>query len=214
MPTRGAFPVGNLVYYPAMRDPFDVYGLSRRKFLRSSLSGTLMLPLAGLLPAGCAGYPQRSDTLQVLDAKTAAIFDAIADAMVDDGQATLPVPSKLGIAGRLDKMLAGLHPDVAQQSVLLFQAVEHLTFAFGFYGSRFTRLPREAQREYLAGWMNSSLGFRKMAAQALKMFVYVNYYSFPETFAHLGYDGPWVGRFEIPHFEPPLAAYNGDKEPL
>jgi hypothetical protein len=150
----------------------------------------------------------------VLNSKTAAIVEAVADAMVDDGTAALPVPSQLGIAQRVDQMLAGLHPDVAQQSVLLFHVIEHLTFAFGFYGARFTKLSREDQRAYLTGWAESPLGFRKMAAQALKMFVYVNYYSFPETWNHLGYDGPWVGRFEIPYFEPPLAAYAGEKEPL
>lgn len=189
-------------------------GVSRRQFLGRTLGGAALLQAGALLPTGCAGYPPRAaNEFRVLDAKTAAIVEAVADAMVDDGAGRLPVPSRIGIAGRVDAMLAGLHPETVEQSVLLFNVVEHMTFPFGFYTSRFTKLPRADQRAYLDGWAASRLGFRRMAAQALKMFVYVNYYSLPETFAHIGYDGPWVGRFEIPAFEPPLAKYT-EKEPL
>lgn len=189
-------------------------GVSRRQFLRRSLGGAALLQAGALLPTGCGGYaPRAAGEFKVLNAKTAAIVEALADAMVDDGAGALPVPSRIGIAGRVDVMLAGLHPETLDQSLLLFNVVEHMTFAFGFYGSRFTKLPRAEQRAYLDGWANSSLGFRRMAAQALKMFVYVNYYTLPETFEHIGYDGPWMGRFEIPSFEPPLAKYT-EKEPL
>lgn len=186
---------------------------TRRQFLKSSLGGSAMLVAGALLPTGCASYPARSGHLEALDAKTAAVFDAIADALVDDGTGRLPVPSQLGIAARADKMIAGLHPDVRKQTLLLFNVIEHLTLPFGLQMRRFTRLDRAAQRKYLEGWASSRLGFRRMAFQALKTFVYVNYYTFPETWSVLGYDGPWVGRFEVPPFEPPLAKYT-TKEPL
>jgi hypothetical protein len=188
--------------------------LTRRAFMQGTVSGTLLTGVAALLPVACSAYaPAAPETFTVLDAKTAAIVEAIADAMIDDGTGRLPVPSKAGIAKRVDVMLAGLHEDTVRQSLLLFNVVEHATLPFGLYFNRFTKLSRAEQQAYLAGWAGSSLGFRRMAAQALKMFVYVNYYGIPGTWAHLGYDGPWIGRFEMPYYEPPLAKYTA-KEPL
>ncbi len=179
---------------------------SRREFLRRSFGGSLLLAAGGLLPAGCGGYPNREgETLQVLDVKSARIVDAIADAMIlETENAPLPRPSRLGIAARVDGMLAGIHPAIQDQTVLLFRVFEHATLPFGLRASRFTKLPHAEQRAYLLGWADSRLEFRRMAFQALKMFVYATYYTFDETWAHVGYDGPWVGRFEIPPFAPPL----------
>ena len=197
-----------------MRAAGELEELTRRAFLGGSLSGAALLRMAALLPVSCTGYtPQATGALSVLDAKTASIVEAVADAMVDDGTGRLPLPSKAGIAKRVDTMLAGLHPESVSQSLLLFNVFEHGTLPFGLYFQRFTKLRREDQVAYLAGWANSRLGFRRMAAQALKMFVYVNYYAIPETWPHLGYDGPWIGRFEMPYYEPPLAKY-AEKEPL
>ena len=188
--------------------------LSRRRLLQGSLGGAAFLQLGALLPTACASYPPRNDgAFTALDAKTAAIVEAVADALVDDGTGKLPIPSKLGIARRVDRMVAGLHPDVRTQTLLMFNVIEHFPLVFGFYTARFTKLPRADQKAYLEGWESSGLGFRRMIAQALKMFVYVNYYAAPETWEMLGYDGPWVGRFDIPPTEPPLAKYT-EKEPL
>lgn len=197
-----------------MRTDEALGALTRRAFLQGSVSGAALVRAAALLPVSCVGYtPRGQDTYQVLDAKTASIVEAVADAMVDDGTQRLPLPSTAGMAKRVDVMLAGVHPDTARQSLLLFNVIEHFTLPFGFYFKRFTQLSRAEQRAYLDGWASSSLGFRRMAAQALKMFVYVNYYHIPETWPHIGYDGPWVGRFEMPYYEPPLAKYT-EKDPL
>lgn len=172
--------------------------------------GAAVLRFGLVLPSGCASYAPRKEAFQALDAKTAAIVDALADAMVDAG---LPLPSSLGIAGRIDGMVAALHPDIKLQTMLLFNVFEHFPLVFEGTFKRFTHMDAAARRAYLHGWASSRLEFRRMAFQALKMFVYVNYYSFTETWVALGYDGPWVGRFEIPAYEPPLAKYT-DKEPL
>ena len=197
----------------AMDLSFLQYDPSRRNFLKGAFGGSFLLGVGALLPTGCYAYPAVGETTYTsLDAKTAAIVNAIADTIVADGSGKLPVPSTLGIAKRIDAMVSGLHPDVRQQTLMLFQLMEHTPVLFGHFG-RFTKLPPAEQKASLAGWENSSIGLRKMAFQALKMFVYVNYYSYTETWDVLGYDGPWFGRFDIPHYEPPLAKYT-EKDPL
>ena len=197
-----------------MNDPNLDSLLTRRSLFQASLGTTALLRAAAILPAGVVGYPERTAELKVLDAKTAAVVEAVADALVDDGTPSMPVPSQNGIAERIDGFLAGLHPDVQTQTKLLFTLLEHAPLVFGFFTSRFTRMKRNEQKAYLDGWSDSRFETRRMIGQAFKMFVYVNFYTLPATWSVLGYDGPWVGRFEMPHFEPPLAAYSGPKEPL
>jgi hypothetical protein len=192
----------------------NLHNVTRRDFLRTSVSGAVILGIAPLFVSGCAGYAKREGAaFKVLDDKAAAIVDAIADAMIDPDASDMPRPSALGVAQRVDAMLAGLHPAVQKETVLLFNVVEHATFPFGGYTRRFTKLDAAEQRAYIASWADSSLDFRRMAFTALKMFIFLNYYSYDETWTALKYDGPWVGRFELPPFELPLAK-TGDEESL
>ncbi|MBW3553958.1 MAG: GMC family oxidoreductase N-terminal domain-containing protein [Gemmatimonadetes bacterium] len=64
------------------------------------------------------------------------------------------------------------------------------------------------QREaWLRSWADSALPLRRQGAAALKALGALAYYGREEAWAEVGYDGPWLGRVEVPvHDAPRLRA--------
>jgi hypothetical protein len=92
----------------------------------------------------------------------------------------------------------------------MLRVVEHGTHLFDLKPKRFTRLSAAEQDAYLRGWMESSLGARRIVFRALKTLAALGYYAQPTSWEGIGYDGPWLGRVDatsdFTHEEPvPLA---------
>jgi hypothetical protein len=166
--------------------------IGRRGLLRASASGFGLLLLGGLLPAGCRSYPEPPVVLKFFTPEEYAVVQAISRAMLGlEGDA-------VDVAAEVDRLVAGMDRAVQRDIGWILRIFEHGTHVFDLKGKRFTRLERPEQEIYLAGWMESSMGARRIVFRALKLMASLGYYGSPKTWRAIGYDGPWLGRREEP----------------
>jgi hypothetical protein len=163
--------------------------IGRRSMLRGSASGILLLALGGLMPSGCRGYPPPPVPLRFFSDEEYAIFQAVARAILG-----LEEKSQFEVAVEVDRLASHMSGSVKRDIHWMLRIFEHGTHLFDLKGRRFTRLSRGDQEQYLRGWMQSSLGARRMVFRALKLLAALGYYGLPETWATIGYGGPWLGR--------------------
>jgi hypothetical protein len=176
--------------------------LTRRRLLGTGLGGALLLAFGAVLPSGCARYSPIERPLRFLTRKEHAVVTQAAVRILGlDDEAR----HDLGIF--IDGLLADLPPTSQDQARLMLRVVEHGTHLFDLKPRRFTRLGPAEQDAYLRGWMESTLGARRVIFRALKTLAALGYYAQTATFAEIGYDGPWIGRVEasslVTH-EPPV----------
>ncbi|HUE38280.1 MAG TPA: hypothetical protein VMR29_02190 [Candidatus Binatia bacterium] len=162
--------------------------IGRRALLRGGVSGALLLAGALLMPAGCRGYPRAPVELKFFSDEEYAVFQAIARAILG-----LPDDS-VDVAAEIDRLVSSMTGTVRRDIHWMLRIFEHGTHLFDLKGKRFTSLARDDQEQYLRGWMESSLGARRMVFRALKLLASLGYYGLPDTWSTIGYDGPWLGR--------------------
>ena len=165
--------------------------LTRRRLLQTGLGGALMLAAGSLLPTGCARYSAIEQPLRFLTRKEYAIVTQAAVRILG-----LPDDAREEIGGFIDGLLADLPPTSQGQARLMLRVVEHGTHLFDLKSRRFTRLSPAEQDAYLRGWMESTLGARRIIFRALKTMAALGYYAQTSSFAAVGYDGPWLGRVD------------------
>jgi len=163
--------------------------IGRRGMLRGSASGILLLALGGLMPSGCRGYPPPPVPLRFFSDEEYAIFQAVARAILG-----LEEEGQVEVAVEVDRLASHMSGSVRRDIHWMLRIFEHGTHLFDLKGRRFTRLSRRDQEQYLRGWMQSSLGARRMVFRALKLLAALGYYGLPETWSTIGYGGPWLGR--------------------
>jgi hypothetical protein len=165
--------------------------LTRRRLLQTGLGGALLLAVGAVLPSGCARYSPIERPLQFLTRKEYAVVTSAAVRILG-----LPDEPREDIGGFIDGLLAELPPTTQQQARMMIRVVEHGTHLFDLKPRRFTRLSPAEQDVYLRGWMESTLGARRVIFRALKTLAALGYYAQTSTFEEIGYDGPWLGRVE------------------
>jgi hypothetical protein len=163
--------------------------IGRRSVLRGSASGLLLFALGGLVPSGCRGYPSAPVPLRFFSDEEYAIFQAVARAILGLGE-----EGTIDVAFQVDRLAFRMGRSVQRDIRWMLRIFEHGTHLFDLKGRRFTRLSRDDQEQYLRGWMQSSLGARRMVFRALKLLAALGYYGLPETWSTIGYGGPWLGR--------------------
>jgi hypothetical protein len=161
--------------------------ISRRTLLRGTASGVLLLAVAALLPSGCRGYPEPPVPLRFLSNEEYAVFQAVA-------RAILGLEDETDVAAEVDRLVSRMSSRVKRDIHWMLRIFEHGTHLFDLKGKRFTRLARDDQEQYLRGWMQSSLGARRIVFRALKLLASLGYYGLSDTWKTIGYDGPWLGR--------------------
>jgi len=175
--------------------------LTRRRLLQTGLGGALLLAFGSVLPAGCARYSETERELKFLTRKEYAVVTAAAVRILG-----LADEARDEIGGFIDGLLAELPPTSQGQARLMLRVVEHGTHLFDLKPRRFTRLTPAEQDAYLRGWMQSTLGARRIIFRALKTLAALGYYAQTSSFAAVGYDGPWLGRVDaastFPHEAP------------
>lgn len=194
-----------------MRDRATALGalqvdLTRRQLLRTGFGGVLLLSFGTLLPSGCARYLPIARPLKFLSRKEFAVVTQAAVRI-------LGLPDERGdeIGGFIDALLTDFPPTTQNQARLMLRVLEHGTHFFDLKPKRFTRLSPAEQDVYLRGWMESSLGARRIVFRALKTLAALGYYAQPSAWDTISYDGPWIGRIDVAsefvHEDPvPLAA--------
>jgi hypothetical protein len=165
--------------------------LTRRRLLQTGFGGVLLLAFGSVLPSGCARYSETERTLRFLTRKEYAVVTQAAVRILG-----LPDEAREDIGGFIDGLLADLPPTTQGQARLMLRVVEHGTHLFDLKPRRFTRLSAADQDAYLRGWMESTLGARRVIFRALKTLASLGYYAQTSAFSAVGYDGPWLGRIE------------------
>ncbi len=140
------------------------------------------------MSSGCRGYPSPPVPLHFFTDEEYAIFQAVARAILGLQD------EDVDVAVEVDRLAWRMGRRVRSDIRWMLRIFEHGTHLFDLKGKRFTRLARADQEQYLRGWMESSLGARRMVFRALKLLSALGYYGMSETWAAIGYDGPWLGR--------------------
>lgn len=155
--------------------------LSRRQLL-----GGGALLAAGWVTAQVVGrWPPPQDS-PFLGAGARRALGAAFDAL-------LPDPARAeALADGVDRYLAGSDPLVAGQLRVALLVLEH-GGGLGLLSFRaFSERSREEREQLLTSWERSRLGPKRQIAAALRKVAMFSYYSLPEVWPELGYDGPWV----------------------
>ncbi len=169
--------------------------INRRRFLKRSAGGVALLGLGSLLPAGCTRYPKPPTRLQFLDPREYAIINTVAERLLGAG-AIGSQPDQIDVGANVDALVANWDKEAQGQLRTMLRVFEHGTYLFDLRRKRFTRLTAAEQDQYVAGWMNSTLGVRRIVFRALKLLVAAGFYREPRAWTRIGYDGPWLGRVD------------------
>ena len=172
-------------------------GLDRRRFLKRGLFGGALLLCAGSLPfvfrSTRRGNGPRGP-LRLLSADEYAVLAAVAARIVpgDGADARWPQAEALDCAGKIDALMATVHPDVGSDFRRLLHLCESgLVGTFTAGSPRpFTRAPAAEQDARLEAWRRSRLAILRSGYQALKRLAGAVYYSSPEIYPLIGYPGP------------------------
>ena len=170
---------------------------SRRQFLKRGLIGGGVLVLAGTLPfafrtTAIGRRPRRE--LRLLSLEEYAVLSAACARLVpgDGAGPTWPTAEAVDCAGKIDALLATVHPDVGGDFRRLLRVFES-----GFLGTfiaasprPFTRATPAEQDARLEAWRRSRFTMLRSGYHALKRLTDAAYYSSPEVFARVGYPGP------------------------
>lgn len=160
--------------------------LSRRRFLKSTVGGTVALAGAALLPTGCADYPRRPPEARALSHKEYEIVRKLTETLFPTG-GTPPVGGlEIRVPLDLDGYLASLGEDMRNQIRLLLQLFEHAPLLYLGKLTRFTEMGPADRERYVADWEESMLYHRRLAMKALKGLLAMSYYEHPEVVAALG----------------------------
>lgn len=170
--------------------------IDRRRFLKRTASGVALLGLGSLLPAGCSRYPKPAARLRFLDWREYAIINTVAERLLGAQGAIGARAEQIDVGANVDSLVADWDREAQRQLRTMLRVFEHGTYLFDLRRKRFTRLTASRQDEYLAGWMNSTLGVRRVVFRALKLLVAAGFYGEPRAWTHIGYDGPWIGRVD------------------
>jgi hypothetical protein len=170
--------------------------LDRRRFLKRGLVGGGLLVCAGALPFAFRSTLRRPPRgpLRLLSADEYAVLAAAAARLVpgDGAGPRWPTAEAVDCAGKIDALLAQVHPDMGSDFRRLLRLFESGVVAAIVAGSPrpFTRASAADQDARLEAWRRSRFALLRSGYQAVKRLVQAAYYSSPETYALVGYPGP------------------------
>jgi len=176
------------------QDATGIDGLERRTFVLGGLGGLVLVALGSVMPSGCRSYPKPAQPLQFLNAREYAILNIVAVRILGVGDRVGGSPDQIDVAANVDAVVSAWTADSQAQLRTMLRVFEHGTYLFDLQRHRFTRLSVEQQDQYLAGWMTSTLGARRVVFRVLKALVCVGFYQDRRSWQRLGYPGPWLGR--------------------
>lgn len=171
--------------------------LDRRRFLKRGLFGGALLLAGGSLPF--VFRTTRRDwaprgPLRLLSADEYAVLGAVAARIVpgDGADARWPRADALDCAGKIDALMATVHPDVGHDFRRLLRLIESGVLGAVIAGSPrpFTRASAAQQDARLEAWRRSRLALLRSGYQAVKRLCHATYYSSPEVYELIGYPGP------------------------
>lgn len=173
--------------------------ISRRRFLKTTIGGTLLLGGAYVVGRQIGRYSVDEPVarrLEVLSPKEYVVLAAVARRVCAADEGPPPAPptaDEAGVALFVDGYLARLDEGLRSDVKALLQLVEHGGF-FRLRAMRFTKMAPDEQDAMLADWEGSRLAVRRQGFQALKTMCLLGYWRDDRTWPLLGYSGPMVRR--------------------
>ena len=168
--------------------------IPRRGFLKIGLAGTALAAVGGVGLALRDGALREAPSggLKVLTQREYSILASLADAICPSTGPDVPEPSKLDVARHIDEMFSRRDAHTQKEFRTLVGLFDNALFSFLLEGriTPFTKLSPEAQERSLKNWEHSGLELKRTIFIALRRLTGMIYYSFPETWKHIGYEGP------------------------
>src|SRR5690606_42023963 len=93
-------------------------------------------------------------------------------------------------------LLRHLRASDRDRLAIALRSLEHAPRLRG--GSPLSRLPREDAERVLLRWIDSSIPLLRQAAAALRSLALLAAYGRTDAAGLTGYDGPWLGRVDVP----------------
>jgi len=170
---------------------------SRRKFLKQTLDGVLLLGVARLVPQSALHgeeLPPVPKDLQYFDPHEYRVVRAIAGRMVGPASGGAPDEGEIDVAGRADVFLSTADPEIRDQihQLLTVFNAPFFTFLFDFRFSSFLNMSPQDKDSYLEDWMKSILALRRTGFQALKRLCMSMYYTDSRSWKEIGYEGMFL----------------------
>jgi hypothetical protein len=169
----------------------------RRQLLTRGLVGGALLLVAGAVPLALRSTLVRrrpARPLKLLSVEEHAVFAAVAARLApgDGAGPSWPTADALDCAGKVDALMAAVHPAVGAELRQLLRLFESALFGLVVAGAPrpFTRSTPAEQDARLDAWRRSRLALLRSGYQALKRLAHATYYSSPEVYALVGYPGP------------------------
>ncbi|HVX94406.1 MAG TPA: gluconate 2-dehydrogenase subunit 3 family protein [Polyangia bacterium] len=168
----------------------------RRRWLKRGVVGGALLALGGgaLSLRSTRRGRQPTRPLRLLSEDEHAIFAAIAARLVpgDGAGPKWPSADALDCAGKVDALMATVHPDVGAEFRQLLHLIESAVFGLAISRSPtpFTRCGPAEQDARLEDWRHSRVALLRSGYQAVKRLAHATYYSSPAVYSLIGYPGP------------------------
>lgn len=162
---------------------------TRRGFLSLAAASAALAALARLPAAAVVSGNGREAAFFAEPERE--ILTRVVERMVATGEANAPAVRETKTIEVIDRICAGVDPEISGVLPFLMRLVEWGPFLFDFTFTRFSRMSDAESDASLRAWMTSRLGFRRRAFYALRNLSFLGYYSQEPTWALIGYRGPF-----------------------
>jgi hypothetical protein len=108
-----------------------------------------------------------------------------------------PIADSIPVIAAVDETLAALGGELARLWPLLPRIVESTTLIDGQWGP-WSALPTAERAAVLMAWANSGVVQRRQAYKGLHDLLLAHTYFDPRSWPAIGYQGPWLSRFDLP----------------
>ena len=169
---------------------------TRRGFLRLAGTTAAFSALAQLrvLPTTAAGLATGAVGKRFFDDAETEILTQLMARMTDTGLAEAPRVRDTRAVATVDSVCRGLDPAVSGVLPLALRLFEWGPLLFDLRLARFTQLPAAEQDASLRSWMTSRLALRRTAFLGVRNLCFMGWYSQPEVWPLIGYQGPLLRR--------------------
>ncbi len=169
---------------------------TRRGFLR--LAGTTAaftaLSQVRVMPAAAAGVANAGASGRFFDDAETEILTQLMQRITDTGLPDAPRVRDTRAVATVDAVCLGLDPAVSGVLPLALRLFEWGPLLFDLRFARFSELPDAEQDASLRSWMTSRLALRRMAFLGVRNLCFMGWYSQPEVWPLIGYQGPLLRR--------------------
>jgi hypothetical protein len=169
---------------------------TRRGFLRLAGTTAAFGALAQLraMPATAAGLAPGAVAKRFFDDAETEILTQLMERMTDTGLPEAPRVRDTHAVATVDSVCHGLDPAVSGVLPLALQLFEWGPMLFDLRFARFSELSDAEQDASLRSWMTSRLALRRTAFLGVRNLCFMGWYSQPEVWPLIGYQGPLLRR--------------------